>query len=65
MHEKVDSFLVVVSHDVFSSLSQLLAFVVPCQVSWVVVKRLFHSDSFLLLEKGVCLFLVDLFVPKC
>ena len=57
MDKEVDSFLIEVSDDIFSSLSHFLTFVVSGEVSRMVVEGLFLSDSFLFLEKGVCLFL--------
>jgi hypothetical protein len=57
MDKEVDSFLIEVSDDVFSSLSELLALVMPGEVSGMGVESLFLSDSFLLLEEAVCLFL--------
>lgn len=56
MEEETDSFLIKMPDDVFSPLSDLLALVMPGEVSGVVVEGLFLSDSFLLLEEGVCLF---------
>lgn len=61
MHKEVDSFLIVVSYNVFSSLPELLAFIVTSEVSGMVVEGLFHSDSFFLLEEGIGLFF-ELFV---
>lgn len=63
MYKEVDSFLIVVSDDVFSSLSQFLGLVVSGEVSRVDIESLFHSDSFLLLEKSVCFLLEVLLVP--
>lgn len=56
MDKEVDSFLIKVPDDVFSSLSELLALVMSGEVSGVGVESLFLPDSFLLLEEGVCLF---------
>ncbi len=62
MYEKVDSLLIIMPDDIFSSLSELLAFVMSCEVSWMNIESLFLSDSFLLLEKGIRLSLEVLLV---
>ena len=56
MDKEVDSFLIEVSDDVFSSLSELLALVMPGEVSGMGVEGFFHSDSFLFFKQGFCLF---------